>query len=204
MAIDTAKKRRRVVGVGLPFAVLTPKPDGTIDAIDRATLADVYVPKASIIARSSELERSPASIMAAYIITTLVKMADPSDGDSWPLYISHLPDGKNVKTDAGAIYDTAGTTDIRSMNGNVYQHPGIQIRIRASDYEVGYARIEEIVYKLDDVFNDVITINSVDYEIQNASRTSPIVSLGVEPGTVRRFHFTVNYLLTLSLLIRAS
>ena len=142
MTLDTASKRRRAVGIGLPFAAFPPAPDGTIDATDRGALAGVYLPKTSIIERSLQLERSPASIVAAYIISTLVKMSVPSGQITWPLYISHLPDGKNVKTDAGAIYDTAGINDQRSMNGNVYQHPGIQIRIRASVYEaVSYTHL---------------------------------------------------------------
>jgi hypothetical protein len=41
MAIDTASKRRRVLGFGRPGAIL-PAPDGSIDAEDRAGLAGVY------------------------------------------------------------------------------------------------------------------------------------------------------------------
>jgi len=146
---------------------------------------------------TQKLQTSPASIIAYYIISEMEKMTDPSDKDDWPLYISHLPDGTAIKTDAGAIYDTTGIQDIRSMNGKVPEHPGIQIRIRSSNYETGYAKIEDIARDLDDVFNASIEIDSAEYEIQNISRTSPIVSMGVESGTKRRFHFSVNYILTL-------
>ena len=153
-------------------------------------------PLARTVSGTQKLQASPASIIAYYIIEELSKMTDPSDKDDWPLYISHLPDGSNVKTDAGAIYDTTGINDMRSMDGGVPQHPGIQIRIRSRSYETGYAKIEDIANALDEVVNASIEIGVLEYEIQNVSRTSPIVSLGVEPGTRRRFSFTINFLLT--------
>jgi len=152
---------------------------------------------AKTVSGTRKLQASPASIMAAYIIEKLSKMTDPSDKDDWPLYISHLPDGSNVKTDAGAIYDTTGVNDMRSMDGGVPQHPGIQLRIRARNYETGYTKIEDIANALDEVASNTIEIGLLEYEIQNVSRTSPIVSLGIEPGTRRRFSFTMNFLLTM-------
>ncbi len=165
--------------VGLGFGQ-----SGVVD--DRATVG------------TQKLQASPASIIAAYLIENEIgAMTDPSDRSNWPLYISHLPDGENVKTNAGAIYDTTGIQDLRSMTGEGYQHPGIQIRIRSRNYETGYAKIENIANALDVVAWGIITIDSLEYRIQNVSRTSPIVSLGVETGTVRRFHFTINFLLTI-------
>lgn len=155
------------------------------------------VPLRRVVPGTHKLEASPASIMVAYVIEKLGKMTDPSDKNDWPLYVSHLPDGKNVKTDCGAIYDTSGVNEPRAMTGEVSRHPGIQLRIRSRDYETGYAKIEDIASALDEVINNTITIGTSEFEIQNVSRTSPIVSLGVEPGTRRRRSFTVNYLLTM-------
>ena len=42
MALDTEQKRRAAMAAGMPFVVLTPVADGTIDSADRALLADVY------------------------------------------------------------------------------------------------------------------------------------------------------------------
>ena len=146
---------------------------------------------------TQKLQALPASIMAYYIINELAEMTKPSDKGDWPIYTGHLPDGTNVETNAGVIYDTPGTQDMRSMNGKVPEHPGIQIRIRSNNRETGYVKIENIARALDDVFNASITIGTVAYLIQSISRTSPIISLGVEEGTKRRFHFTVNYVLTI-------
>ncbi len=154
-------------------------------------------PLARTVSGTQKLQASPASILAYYIINTLAKMTDPSDAANWPIYVSHLPDGSGIKTNAGAIYDTVGTRDLRSMNGGVSEHPGIQIRIRSDVYETGYVKIEDIANTLDEVVNASVEIGALEYEIQNVSRTSPIVSLGVEPGTKRRFHFTINFILTI-------
>ena len=165
--------------VGLGFGV------SSAGAVDKTTTG------------TSKLQASPASVMAYYIINELEKMTDPSDEDDWLLYTSHLPDNKDVETEAGAIYDTAGTSDIRSMTGENYEHPGIQIRIRSRNYETGYVKIEDIANALDAVVWDDVEIGALEYRIYNVSRTSPIVSLGVESGTARRFHFTINFLLTI-------
>lgn len=160
--------------------------DSVVDTINKDTTG------------TSKLQKSPASIIAAYIIEELnVDMTDPSDKADWPLYISHMPDGSNVKTDCGAIYDTTGTQEERSMTGEWSEHPGIQIRIRSRDYEEGYVKIEDIASALDAIAWVDFEIDDLEYRIFNVSRTSPIASLGVEPGTRRRFGFTINFLLTI-------
>jgi hypothetical protein len=146
---------------------------------------------------SDLLEISPSSIIAAYLIDEISKMTWPTDKSSWPLYISHMPDGDEVETDCGAIYDTSGILDGRLMSGLVPQHPGIQIKIRSRDYEEGYAKIEDVASALDAISYYSITIAAGEYEIQNVSRTTAVVFIGLEPGTKRRYLFTVNFLLTI-------
>lgn len=137
----------------------------------------------------------PVSILASYIIEVLKKMTDPSNGIDWPLYQTSMPDGDEVKTNCGALYDTPGMNEPRLMMGLVVTHPGIQLRIRSSTSKIGWVKIEDIADALDEVKNVDIAVDGKTYRIQNASRTSPIVPLGLEVGT-RRYLFTVNYLLT--------
>ena len=87
-------------------------------------------------AKDAALECSVISILAAYIINNLSLMTDPSDGSDWPLYKSSMPDSDNVKTNCGAIYDTAGVLDGKLSTGKVVQHPGIQISIRSNNHEI--------------------------------------------------------------------
>jgi hypothetical protein len=42
MAIDSRDKRAAAISAGIPFIVITPLADGTIDAADRQMVADVY------------------------------------------------------------------------------------------------------------------------------------------------------------------
>ncbi len=52
MAIDSRQKRAAAIMAGIPFIVITPLADGTIDAADRAHIAHVY-PIAGIAAPSA-------------------------------------------------------------------------------------------------------------------------------------------------------
>ena len=42
MALDSRQKRAAAIMAGIPFIVITPLADGTIDADDRAHIAHVY------------------------------------------------------------------------------------------------------------------------------------------------------------------
>ncbi len=147
---------------------------------------------------SQQLAASPAYILAQYIIDTLGLMG-ASTADVWPLYVNHQPDGRsgNVEDDLGVLYDTTGVKDGRLMEGPVPQHFGIQLRIRALGNQEGYVKIEDIAVAMDELLNAEISLDSGDYVIQNVSRTSPVVPLGIEGGTKRRFLFTINFLVTM-------
>ena len=142
------------------------------------------------------MNHSPASIMTYYIINELSKMTDPSDGDTWPLYDSFMPDGPQVEADCGAVYDMFGALDNRYMSGKVIEHQGVRLEIRSSDKNIGYAKIEDIALALDAVKLETFSIEGSNYLLQNISSMSLIES-GVEPGTKRRYHFAVGYLLTI-------
>jgi len=145
-----------------------------------------FIPSASPTGFNSVIEIDNVSVCR--IIET---------GKNWPLYVSSMPDGDGVKTNCGAVYDTAGILDGKLSSGEVVQHPGIQLRIRSSDYEVGYAKIEELALALDNVNQDTIVVKGNTYLLQNISRTTSVVPLGSERGYKRRFVFTVNFLITI-------
>jgi len=137
---------------------------------------------------------SPAEILADYIITVLASLTLPSVGSTWPLWTNHMPDGRDVEDNCVSIYDTTGIKDGRIMSGTTLEHFGLQLRLRALDNQAGYTKLEAIMASLDAVVSKVHTIGSDDYILQNISRTSPVISLGLEEGTRRRFLFTVNFL----------
>lgn len=142
------------------------------------------------------LAKSPAFVLSSYIIEELELMTDPVDGDDWPLFSSHLPDGINS---CGCMYDTTGIRDGRIMStGEMVEHHGIQLTIRAAEYEAGRAKAEEIALALDATYNGSISIESgVDFELQNVKRMSSVVALGLEIDSKRNYLFTVDFLVTL-------
>ena len=146
---------------------------------------------------TSILGKSPASILKEYLIGTSGLMSVPTNNSTWPLYVSSIPDGSNVKTNAGAVYDTPGINDPRQMNGSWPIHHGIQLKIRSQSHEVGYVKIEALASALDEIDHDSVIINGVTYNIQNVSRTSSIIPLGLEEGTKRRYLFTLNFITTI-------
>ena len=192
MALDT--KAKRWLAMGLPFPTVPPLPDGSIGKDDRAALVGVYLPSE---VGALSLGLSPAAILATYIIEGLERMTWPSDKEDWPLFISHMPDGKNVPTICGAIYDTSGIGHGRYMDGTSIERPGIQLRLRSRNYETLYIKMENIAYYLDYVRNASVVIDDATYTLQNISRTSPIINLGWETETTRRVHLVLNFLLTL-------
>ncbi len=147
---------------------------------------------------SNQLAASPAYILAQYIVDVLGLMGETTE-DTWPLYVNHLPDDRSssVEDNCGAIYDTTGVKDGRLMEGPVPQHFGIQLRIRSLGNQAGYVKIEGIAAAMDEVVRVELSLSSGDYVIQNVSRTSPVVPLGIEGGTKRRFLFTINFLVTM-------
>ena len=108
-----------------------------------------------------------------------------------------MPDGPQVETDATSIRDTAGILDGRFLrNGQVVQHFGLQLRLRANDYETGWTKIESVAIALDGIPAETEIIkNDTTYKILNMSRTTPVINLGLDDK--KRNSFTVNYLLTI-------
>ena len=124
-------------------------------------------------------------------------MTAQSAGDNLPLYISSMPDGNDIKTNLGVLYDTAPIKDGRLMTGPVIAHYGIQLRIRSQKHIAGYTKAEEVAAAMDAIQNGTITIDANDFIIQNITRSGPPISLGAEKGTTNRRLFSVNLILTL-------
>jgi len=155
-----------------------------------------------VLSVSASLLTSPAYILASYIIAEDIgAMTDPADDDDWPLYVSSMPDSRDIKTNCGAIYDSPGLKNGRLMEGPVIEHYGIQLKIRSDNHDDGWAKAEAIAVALDGIANDTITIGIVEYQIHNVKRMSPVISLGIEKGTKDRRLFTVNFLVTMKRII---
>ena len=143
------------------------------------------------------LEVSPAVLLRAFVIQELLAALPTASGAVWPAYLASLPDGDLIDHDCMCFYDTAGIDDGRLMVGPVIQHYGLQVKVRSSDYQEGWAKIQAISAALQGIQNEVIIYDSDTYIIRNVSHTTPIVPLGNEYGKKRRFEFVVNLIATI-------
>jgi len=144
---------------------------------------------------TSVVTDTPAAILANYL-TGLALMTVPSVEGSWPLYISHMPDQPDL---AGAIYNTTPIKDGRAMQGGgIIQHYGVQIIIRSKDEETGWDKCNILTGQLSSIHNAETILNGDTYTIHNISIMGGVNSLGMEPGTKRRYVFTMNFLTSIS------
>jgi hypothetical protein len=92
------------------------------------------------------------------------------------------------------LFDTTGTPDGRSqIDGEVLQHPGIQLRVRASGHQTGWSKINSLTVALDAINNYRVTIDSSTYTIQVISRRSTVESIGKEDSVTKRDRFVANF-----------
>ena len=150
------------------------------------------------------LHHSPAEIVTAYLTQTdsagtTLYFSDLTLGVLWPLYTDSMPGGPQDPINCGCIYDTSGEYKGRTNDGAVLWKWGLQLRTRSEKYVDGWNKIFQTQQHIATVLNVQVAIDSpYIYLINTFVPTSPIFSLGVEPGTTRRWHlFTVNFLVFL-------
>lgn len=147
-----------------------------------------------------ELEHSPAEIIRSLLVT-LGLGEDPSIGTgspvyNWPIYISQTP---GLQDNVITVYDTTGNKDNRMQaTGEVDEHFGIMVQVRADSHPTGYAKASSIASHFDlSVSGNNVTIDGYDYVVNAVVRTGTINSLGKEPKTDRNL-FTLNATVSLS------
>ncbi|NCC62890.1 MAG: hypothetical protein EOM12_18705, partial [Verrucomicrobiae bacterium] len=134
-----------------------------------------------------------AEILAHYLISIVI-FDMPSQAASWPLYIAFLPARENGN-DSAVIAETTGILDGRYADGKYVEHYGSQLRVRSLSYSEGYLKTYYASLELNSILNTPITLDGVFYRINNVSRTSSVIPLGVEENG-RGFSFSVNFLTT--------
>jgi hypothetical protein len=158
------------------------------------TVSGPYVPPDTD--EGYRLNASPATILREYI-TFITLLQTPSGSSVWPCYIGSMPDGDFIEDDCACAYDTSGWLDGRIMDGPSIEHFGVQLMIRSREYQDGWDKADSICSALSAVLNYPIDYGDDSFVIYNVSRTTPIVSLGNERETKRRFLFTINFLTTI-------
>ena len=147
---------------------------------------------------TSEGRTMPSEIVWKYAVDITDLFTNPSDDAVWPLFVGMMPDGNDVANECGAVYNTAGYVEGKNMRSEIDQHFGIQIRVRSFSESDGYDQMVSVEKDFRDVHNQDVTFTSGEtWRINNFYQTSPIISLGVDDR--RRFNFTLNYALSMTL-----
>jgi hypothetical protein len=139
---------------------------------------------------SGSLNHSPAEIVRRVLID-LSLGTDPSDGGTYPIFVSLEP---NKPDNVITLYNTVGIIDARSMvTGEMFEHFGIQVRVRDSKFKDGEDKSRDISVALDETINyNTVTIGSTSYTLYTASRKGSILSLGREVPKSNRHIFVTN------------
>jgi hypothetical protein len=118
-------------------------------------------------------------------------VTDPTLDQPWPCYASDEPD---IPDNCVTVYDTQGRDDGRSMiDGERYEHHGIQIRVRAQSHIFGYLQSRQIAVALDQfVVGAGVTVSGHSFFVPCVSRTSGVIPLGRDTPNTKRRIFTIN------------
>lgn len=145
----------------------------------------------------ARLDNSPADITAALIAALGLGTAPDANGD-WPVFVADEPDRPD---NCVTVYDSPDSpVDGREMNsGRMLANLSIQVRVRATTHEEGYAKANEIhTAMLEDVYQEHVEVQAAHYLVHCFSKPSPVRALGTEQGTIsKRRIFTFDALVTL-------
>ncbi len=119
----------------------------------------------------------------------------PSDASDWPIGVSsELATPDNTIT----IYGPAGTTQGRlNPTKEVVDQPGLQFRIRGTDFTTTSQKARAIVAAIDDVVKQEVAIASSTYIVWSIPRSTDVIPIGNDPDTNRSI-LTVNARVILS------
>lgn len=141
------------------------------------------------------LAHSPADIIR-YLLVALGKGSLPEDELAWPIFAGQEPDSPDSCI---TLYDTSGIIEGRAqVSGEIQEHYGIQIKVRAASSTVAYAKINTLADCIDEsIRNNTVTISSSQYIIYAITRKGGILSLGKELSASKRNLYTVNAIVSL-------
>lgn len=122
----------------------------------------------------------------------------PADGEDWPTFHSwHPPEPNNLV----CVYVTSPDIHGRQMiDGEVQEHHGFQVKVRAEDNDTGDAKAQAIDrFLTTTVKRTLVTIGGQGYIIHAVTRRSGILPIGRDPAESQLDLFTINYVVSIGL-----
>jgi hypothetical protein len=119
----------------------------------------------------------------------------------WPCFLSAMPDGTGIPTEAVCIYDTIGQKDGRiQSSGEVIVHYGCQIRVRAITFLNAWAEMDKLRSFIDGVGVGgpvTATYNGHTATFYNITRPHAPFDMGLEPNQPKlRRNIVLNVLMS--------
>lgn len=134
---------------------------------------------------------SAAHVVQQALIALGLAAAPVSSGSQpdWPCYVESEPDQPdNVIT----VYTTTDVDHGRTSPDRERQvHYGVQIRLRAATYAVGYPKARALALALDNAYQTSVVLGGTTYTLHSFNRSGGVVSLGPEPLSHRNL-FVIN------------
>lgn len=119
----------------------------------------------------------------------------PSSNTDWATFFNREPDSKDNQI---SVLDREGINGPRlaspAQTGLIERntHHGFQILVKGLPREPAHVKAQAIASFLDQINNEIITIDSTTYTIFTIIRTSDVLNLGVEVEASRRSLFSIN------------
>ena len=142
---------------------------------------------------ATQLYNSPAEILAVALIAEGI-VSDPTGTGEWPCHYAEEPDGPDSPDEVVTVYDTTGRVDGSSMHGgDLWEHQGFQVRIRASTHRRGWRKADEVQQTLArGILLENLTISGKTYVLYCAGDVGAIIALGKQAPNSTRRAWTIN------------
>ena len=124
-------------------------------------------------------------------------VTDPTANQDWGVFIDSEPDSPD---NCVTIYDTQGIDEGRTaIDRERQEHPGVQIRVRATTALAGYQKAQQIAVALDQIVNLNVTVaapnTTATYVVPAVTRKNNVLRIGKDLPNSKRSLFTINAVL---------
>jgi hypothetical protein len=140
---------------------------------------------------TADLRHSPAEVIGQLLID-LGLGSDPVLFQAWPVFNTGEP---SAPDDCITVYDIDGSFDARIMDdGVIEEHPGWQIRVRATDHKTGWQKLDLIRTTIsENVYAEFTTLDGILYSVHAFTQIGRILPLGTDrQHQTKRRIFTLN------------
>jgi hypothetical protein len=140
------------------------------------------------------IEDSVADIVRQFLIDG--GLGQSNLASDWAVFVGQMPDQPDK---AICVYSGLGRIDGRIMRtGEQVEHPGVQVIVRGTDYPSAEHKSREVALGFDGQRGSVVQMASDRfYTLLNISREGAVHPLGIMEDDRRRYHFSINAVLTL-------